>query len=91
MYLLDIDMFNPFFNLLTCPHSCPVMPSSRSSPPAFTAAFPASVLNDSACFNQCPFLGYLMTTDTTGSTPGISTVLKNPTEIPLYTSSLPRR
>lgn len=84
MYLLDIDVFNPFFNLLTCPHSCPVVSSSRSSPPVFTAAFHASVLNHSARFNQCPFSGYLMTTDTTSSTPGTSTVLKNPTEIPSY-------
>lgn len=92
LYLLDIDVFNAFFNMLSCPQSCPVVPSCRSSPPVFTAAFPAFVLNHSACFNSCPFLGYLMTADTTGNTPGISTVLESPLKfIPLHTSSLPRR
>lgn len=74
------------FNVLTCPQACPVVPGSRSSPPAFTAAFLASVLNPSACFSQCPCLGYWMTTDTAGSTPGISMLLKKPSQIPLQPS-----
>lgn len=76
-HLLARNIFNTFFNLLTCPQVGPVVPTSRSSAPAFTAASLASVLKCS-CFSCCPCLGYLKTTSATGSILGISYVSEKP-------------